>query len=108
VTARAAALGVASLLALGTATPARGSADWFLLSRSGECAPAELLGRKDPSLRGVASPDALVARLRAQGATPRVTESDTGRGRLVQIEAPGRGLALAFVERPACRAFLER
>ncbi len=98
---RPAGLALGLLVAAGIVAPA-GAESWMLMGREGGCVSLAAAGERKELLRGVASPEALVARLKAQGEPFERREISQGGATVVQIEVTSQGLGLIFVPRHLC------
>ena len=85
------------------ATIVAGATEWALMERHGGCVSLADAAERLPALRGVATPDRLVADLRRQGEKVVAKESQLGGMRVVEVTAPALGLAVIFVPRQFCR-----
>ena len=84
--------------------PSAGAEEWMLMGREGGCVSLAQAAERRPVLRDIATPDQLVARLRAEGeAVSRKDLVKQGDVTVVQVDAPGRGLGLIFVPRSVCQ-----
>ena len=81
---------------------------WMLMSRHGECVSLADAARRLPELRGVSDPQAFAARLRDAGEAVRIVKHPAGGGRIIQVTAPSRGLAMVFVSEIQCRTIETR
>ena len=95
------ALWLVSAVALGD------SGEWFLLSRHGECAPLSVLSRKNPEWGQVRDPYQFIEKMRMADHRPDVREYSMGKGTAVQVDVPAVELFVIFVERSACRGFID-
>ncbi len=84
--------------------PGGAEAEWMLMGRHGGCVSLPTAAQRLESLRGVSEPEAFAAKLRRQGVAVRTTETAVPGGRLIELTAPARGLAMIFVPRELCRS----
>lgn len=84
--------------------PGGAEAEWMLMGRHGGCVSLPTAAQRLESLRGVSEPDAFAAKLRRQGVEVRTTETAVPGGRMIELTAPARGLAMIFVPRELCRS----
>ena len=94
---------VAVALALAGSPSRLRAEEWRLMGREGGCVTLAEATARLPLLRGIATPDQLVAELRRQG--EEVSRQDISQGDVtaVMIEVPGRDLSLIFVPPSLCR-----
>lgn len=97
---------VTALWLLFALAPASG-AEWFLIGRHGECAPLSVLTRRNPAWDQVKDPYEFIEKMRIAGHATEIREHDTGTGKAVQVDVPALELSLVFVERGACREFID-
>ncbi len=76
---------------------------WMLLGREGGCATLAEAARRKPEFDGVAAPEDLARRLRANGHTVTLREMGTAEVRVVAVEAPDAGIAVVFAPEHMCR-----
>ena len=77
--------------------------DWMLMGREGGCTTLAQAAARRPLLSGIATPEALVAKLRQDGEEVRRQDIKEGDITIVQVEAPGIDLGLIFVPSSLCR-----
>ncbi len=76
---------------------------WMLLGREGGCATLAEAARRKPVFDGVAGPEDLARRLRAEGHAVTLREMGTADVRVVAVEAPDAGIGVVFAPRRMCR-----
>ncbi len=76
---------------------------WMLLGREGGCATLAEAARRKPEFEGVAGPEDLARRLRANGHTVTLRETGTAAVRVVAVEAPDAGIGVIFAPEHMCR-----
>jgi len=86
----------------GSATDLRAE-EWRLMGREGGCVELAEAAARRPLLRGIETPDQLVAELRRRGEEVRRQDIAQGGVTAVMVEAPGLGLGLVFVPPSLCR-----
>ncbi len=87
--------------------PPLSAEEWMLMGREGGCATLAQAATRRPLLRGVTTPEELVAKLRQEGEEVRRQDIKEGEVTVVQVEAPGVDLGLIFVPSSLCRAATE-
>lgn len=92
----------AVVLALASASPRARAEDWMLMGREGGCVSLAEAAARRPLLRGIATPDQLVAELRRQGEDVRRQDISQGGVTVVMVDAPALGLGLIFVPPSLC------
>jgi hypothetical protein len=90
------------------ATASAESAEWFLVSRHGQCAEIKVLERKIPDLSGVHSPATFIKLMHDRGYEVKVNEIPKLSGNAVQVDVPEKGLALMFVKKIICKEFIQK
>ncbi len=76
---------------------------WMLMGREGGCASLAEAARRKPVFDGVAGPDELARRLRADGHAVTLREMGTATVRVVAVEAPDAGIGVIFAPEHMCR-----
>ncbi len=76
---------------------------WMLLGREGGCATLAEAARRKPVFDGIAGPDELARRLRANGHTVKLREMGTASVRVVAVDAPDAGIGVIFAPERMCR-----
>ena len=94
-------------LAFAVAGPATSSGTawaetWMLMGREGGCVSLAEAARRKPEFEGVAGPEDLAQRLRADGHVVTVNENGTAETRIVTVEAPDAGIAAIFAPQHVC------
>lgn len=79
------------------------AAEWFLMSRHGECVEIQSLKRKVPDLGDVRDPSAFIKLMRDKGYQVTVSEISTPTGKAVEVKVPERELSLVFVPPEVCQ-----
>lgn len=87
---------------LAVATPSW-AAEWLLLSREGECATLDVLGRKLPNLPSVQTPEQFEAYLKTAGLEYSRKEHPGGGGSFNEFLVPSAGLSVVLVPRTQCQ-----
>ena len=86
------------------AAPATASAEtWMLMGREGGCVTLAAAARRKPIFDGIAGPDELARRLRADGHAVTLREMGTATVRVVAVEAPDAGIGVIFAPEHMCR-----
>jgi hypothetical protein len=98
---------VVFVLWLGSTVAWGESAEWFLMSRHGECAPLTVLGRKNPEWGKITDPYQFIEIMRNAGHQTDVQEHNTPEGTVVQVDVPAVELSVMFVGRSVCRGFID-
>ncbi len=84
--------------------PATASAEtWMLMGREGRCATIAAAARRKPVFDGIAGPEDLARRLRADGHVVTLREMGTAAVRVVAVEAPDAGIGVIFAPEHLCR-----
>ncbi len=81
--------------------PGASEAEWMLMGRHGGCVSLPAAAER---LETVSEPGELAAKLRREGVAVRTTETTVPGGRMIELTAPARGLAMIFVPRELCRS----
>ncbi|MCZ6637462.1 MAG: hypothetical protein O7C66_04625 [Alphaproteobacteria bacterium] len=76
---------------------------WMLMGREGGCVTITEAARRKSEFDGVATPEDLAQRLRAEGHTVTLREMGTTEVRVVGVDAPSAGLAVIFAPEEMCR-----
>lgn len=76
---------------------------WMLLGREGGCVTLAEAARRKPEFEGVAGPEDLARRLRANGHAVTLREMGTAEDRVVAVEAPDAGIGVVFAPEHICR-----
>jgi hypothetical protein len=76
---------------------------WILLGREGGCVTLAEAARRKPEFKGVAGPEDLARRLRANGHAVTLREMGTAEVRVVAVEAPDAGIGVIFAPEHMCR-----
>ena len=84
--------------------PGVSEAEWMLMGRHGGCVSLPAAAERLETLQGVSEPGELAAKLRREGVAVRTTETTVPGGRMIELTAPARGLAMIFVPRELCRS----
>jgi len=84
--------------------PGASEAEWMLMGRHGGCVSLAAAAKRLETLQGVSEPGELAAKLRRQGVAVQTTETTVPGGRVIELTAPARGLAMIFVPRELCRS----
>jgi hypothetical protein len=79
------------------------AAEWFLMSRHGECAEISSLTRKVPDLGDVRDPSAFIKLMRDKGYQVTMNEVSIPNGKAVEVKVPERELSLMFVPPEVCQ-----
>ena len=95
------AAGIVSVL---VGMPGSSEAEWMLMGRHGGCVSLQAAAQRLESLQGVSEPGDLAAKLRRQGVAVQTTETAVPGGRVIELTAPARGLAMIFVPLELCRS----
>ena len=99
---RKASVLIFALAALAVATPVW-AAEWLLLSREGECATLDVLGRKLPSLPSIQTPEQFEAYLKTAGLEYSRKEHSGSGGSFNEFLVPSAGLSVVLVPRAQCQ-----
>jgi len=75
---------------------------WVLMGREGGCVSLADAAAQKPEFEGIAGPEDLAQKLRAQGHTVTLNEIGTAETRVVAVEAPDAGIAVVFVPERKC------
>ena len=92
----------AAMVTASLAAGAAAAAEWVLMSRHGECASLSDAARREAVFEGVSTPEELVAAIRRQGETVTANKSRIDDITVVEVTAPGLGLAVILVPRAFC------
>ena len=76
--------------------------EWLLMSRHGDCVSLAEATRHEAVFNGVSTPDDLADAVRRQGEAVAVKETRAGDVTVVEVTAPGLGLAVIFVPGDSC------
>ena len=76
---------------------------WMLLAREGGCATLAEAARRKSEFEGVAGPEDLARRLRAEGHAVTLREMGTADVRVVAVDAPDAGIGVIFAPEHMCR-----
>ena len=79
------------------------AAEWFLMSRHGECAEIQSLKRKVPDLGDIRDPSAFIKMMRDKGYQVMLNEVSTPNGKVLEVKVPERELYLMFVPPEVCQ-----
>ncbi len=83
--------------------PGASEAEWMLMGRHGGCVGLPQEAKPLEALQGVSEPGELAAKLRREGVAVQTTETIVPGGRVIELTAPARGLAMNFVPLELCR-----
>lgn len=82
-------------------------AQWWLMSRHGECTGVQrALQHKFGDLPTIAGPTEFAAEMNRRGLSARVTNAYGGNRDAVLIEVPQREVSLLFVRKELCREYI--
>ncbi len=98
------AAGIVCVLVGLVGMPGASEAEWMLMARHGGCVGLPAAAKRLETLQGVSEPGELAAKLRRQGVAVQTTETAVPGGRVIELTAPTRGLAMVFVPRELCRS----
>ena len=87
-----------------TSSGTAGAQTWMLLERECGCVTPAEAGRRKPEFKGVAGPEDLARRLRANGHAVTLREMGTAEDRVVAVEAPGASIGVVFAPKHMCRS----
>lgn len=80
-----------------------GDPEWVLMSRQGDCVSLSDTAQRKPVFQGVSTPDELIEAVRRQGEAVAVNRTEFGKATVVEVTAPGLGLAVLLVPRSFCQ-----
>lgn len=83
-------------------------AEWFLISRHGECAETATLSRKVENLQPFIGPHDFARQMHERGLAVETHTHQLQRLRAVEVRVPAKELAVMFVPKEACGEFLRR
>lgn len=76
--------------------------EWVLMSRQGDCVSLSGAAQRKPVFQGVSTPGELIEAVRRQGEAVTVNRTEFGKATVVEVTAPGLGLAVLLVPRSFC------
>ena len=99
---------LAAMVMASHAPVAAADPEWVLMSRHGDCVSLSDAAQREAVFQGVSTPEALVDAIRRRGEAVTVNETrfdDTRLGEItvVEVTAPGLGLAVMLVPREVCQ-----
>ncbi len=75
---------------------------WVLMGREGGCVSIADAALRKPEFKGVAGPEDLAQKLRADGYVVTLNEIGTAETRIVAVEAPDAGIGAIFAPEHMC------
>ncbi len=100
---------MAVLLLMSPATGyGKGPAEWFLMSRHGECFEISSLKRKIPDMEGIRDPESFIKLMESKNYKVKIGKLEGLEGKAVQVSVPAKGLDLIFVKKSICQKIIDR
>jgi hypothetical protein len=94
---------VVVFLVFAGSAPGLRAEEWMLMGREGGCVTLAQAAERQSLLKGISTPDQLVAEIRRRGEEVHSQDILQGDVTVVQVEAPGLDLGLIFVPPSLCR-----